>query len=125
ANLRKPRTHPATRLTRLNATIPGRRGVGELPERFGNLARRLAAHLMATGAAVGVDDVADPFTLTLDVGRDAVAAGPRPGQIAGGGHLQKREPVRCRVVLGRHSWTGRGHSLQREGLAGTCLHFLR
>ncbi len=68
---------------------------------LGNLARGLVAHLMTAGAAVRVDDLANPFALALDAGRNTVPARPRAREIALGRHLQQREPVQRGIVFDR------------------------
>ena len=77
ADLREAGAHAAAGLSGLDAAIPGGRRVLERAEALRDLARRLVAHLMAAGAAVGVDDVANPLALALDVRRDAVALSAR------------------------------------------------
>src|SRR5207244_2749889 len=87
----------------LNALVPRGFRIARPGKHLRNRARRLAAHLMAARAAVGVDDVADPLALALDVGRDAVALFAGAGEIALRRHLHQRVPVLCRVVLRRRS----------------------
>ena len=65
ADLREASAHAAAGLAGLDAAIPRGAWSVERAEVLGDLARRLVAHLMAAGAAVGVDDVANPFALAL------------------------------------------------------------
>src|SRR4029434_2320854 len=77
AHLREAGAHRAARLTGLNAAIPCGRRILERAERFRDLSRRLATELMARRAGIGRNDVANPSTLTLDFGSNAVAGRPR------------------------------------------------
>src|SRR5207302_9925260 len=64
AHLREPRAHAAAGLARLDPAIPRGLHVLGLPEDARrNRARRRAAKLVASGAAVCVDDAADPLAL--------------------------------------------------------------
>src|SRR5512143_1108441 len=75
--------HPAARLPGLNPKVPCGFRVGGLAEdALRNLARGLVAHLMTAGAAVRVDDVANPLTLALNVGRNSVSCRPRAREVA-------------------------------------------
>ena len=126
ADLREPRAHAAAGLSGLDAAIPRHLRVLELAEDARrNRARRRAAHLMAAGAAVGVDDVANPLALALDVRRDAVALVTGAGEIALRRHLQQREPVLRRVVLCRRLLVRRRDRLQVDDLSRRRFHFRR
>src|SRR5205823_173795 len=82
-------THPAAGLSGLNPPIPrGFRVLSLAENTLGNFARGLVAHLMTAGAAIRVDDIANPFALASDAGSDTVSAGPRAGEIALGRYLQ-------------------------------------
>ncbi len=80
---------------------------------------------MAAGAAIGVDDVANPLALALYTWRDAVARRASAGEITGRRYLQHRQPVLRGIVLGRDARTRRGHGGQRELLAGCRFGFRR
>src|SRR5439155_17441401 len=68
ADLIEARTHSSARLAGFDAEIPrGFRVRGLTKDTLGDLARGLVAHLMAPGATVGVDHLANPFTLAPDV----------------------------------------------------------
>ena len=112
---------PRASLSGLNPPIPGGDGCRERAERCGDLARRLVAQLMAAGAAVGVDDIADPLALALDVRRNAVASGACAGKIALRRQLKQRQPILRRVVLRRGLRVGRGHRLEIQCLAWRAL----
>jgi hypothetical protein len=73
----------------------------------GSLRGRGRSELMAPGAAVGVDDVADELALAAMFGADAVAFGTRSGKVALRRQLQQREPVLRRVVLRSRLLVGR------------------
>src|SRR6185369_16245185 len=88
ANLVKAGTHTAARLAGLNPKVPrGFRVCGLTEDTLWNLARGLVAHLMTAGAAVRVDDVANPLALALDAGSNPVPRRPRAREITFGWHL--------------------------------------
>ena len=126
AHLREAGAHAAAGLAGLDAAIPRHLRVLELAEDArGNRARGRATQLVAAGAAVGVDDVADPLALALDVRRDAVALVTGAGEIALGRQLQQREPVERRVVLRGGLLVGRRRRLQVDDLSRLGLHLRR
>ena len=124
ADLVEPPVHVDAGLPRLDAAVPGVGVRLEVGERGRNLARRLVAELVAAGAAVRVDDAADPRALAGDGRRDAVAFCAGPGKVVGPGNAQQREPVLRRVVLGGGPGVGRRDSRQVEHGARIGLHLL-
>src|SRR5262249_16802281 len=98
-DLREARAHTTARLAGLDPAVPGERRRVEPAETRRDLARRLVAQLMAARAAVGVDDLAYPLALALDVRRNAVAGRPGAGEVALRWQLQQREPIERRIVF--------------------------
>src|SRR5207244_5530126 len=72
-NLCKARAHATAGLAGLNAPVPRILRRLECAECFRDGARRRVAQLMAACAAVGVDDLANPFSLASHHWRNAVA----------------------------------------------------
>ena len=106
--------HLAARLSRLHAPVPRLDRGGEAPERGGDLARPLAAELVARPARPVLDH-AQPLRLMRQRRRDAVPLIAGAGELALGRYLEQREPVAGRVVLcGRASVGVRG---RRSGSA--------
>ena len=126
ANLVEAGTHPAARLAGLNPEVPrGFRVCGLTEDTLRNLARGFVAHLMTAGAAVRVDDIANPLALALDAGSNPVPRRPRAREIALGRHLQQREPVQRGIVFDRSLLVRRHHRLQVKGLARCGFHLRR
>ncbi len=80
---------------------------------------------MTAGAAVGIDDLADPLALASDVFGDAVALGPRAGEITLGRHLHQGVPVLCRIVMGSRLFVRCDNRFQVDDLAGCRLDLRR
>ena len=94
--------HLRAGLSGLDAPIPRLRRTVERAERLRDLARPLGAELVTRGAAAGLQPL-NPVGLALDVRRDAVAAGPVPGNSLLSGHADQGEPVAGWIVLGRRA----------------------
>jgi len=126
ADLIETGTHPAARLAGLNPEVPrGFRVCGLTEDALWNLARGLVAHLMTAGAAVRVDDVANPLALALDAGSNPVARRPGAGEIAFGRHLQQREPVQRGIVFDGRFLVRRDDGLQVKVLPRCGFDFRR
>ena len=103
--------HLCAGLARLHAALPLREARRQRLERRRDLARPLAAELVAGHARARLDR-AHPVGLRLHVGGDSVALKSGARELALVGHLQQREPVAGRIVCGGGARIGRGHGLE-------------
>ena len=96
--------HAGAGLPGLQPALPCRRRIVERAQRLGDFARGLVAHLVAAGAAVGVDDVADPLALAPDRRRDPVAGRAGAREVALRRHPQQRQPGTAPGSTRRPPW---------------------
>src|SRR4030095_13971319 len=90
ADLREASAHPGTRLSGLNAPVPRVFGTREGAERFRYFTRCAAAQLVTAGAAVRVNDLADPLALALHAFRNPVARRSCAGELVCARQLKER-----------------------------------
>ena len=114
--------HLRAGLSRLNAPLPRFGGRVERAELFRDLTRPLGAKLVTRGAAARLH-APDPLGLTLDVGRNAVAARRVAREIPFLGHPYQRKPVAGRIVFRGRAWIRRDNRRQVHRLAGRHLYF--
>ncbi len=126
ADLREARAHTAARLAGLNPLIPRALRIWcGIEDALGNAPRGGTAHLMAPGAAVGVDDLSDPFALAPDARSNAVAFLARARKIAHRRHLHQGEPELRGVILRGGLLVGRSDGLQVDDLSGRRFRLRR
>src|SRR5438876_6240191 len=99
ADLGESRVHSITGLPGLNSPLPSRSRIRECAQRLGNFAGRSVAHLMATGAAVRADDVADPFALASPGCGNSISVLPVSWKLVCPRQLQQRIPILRRIIL--------------------------
>ena len=112
AEPRNHAAHPAAILSGLHAPIPGLDARRERPERFGDLARRLVAQLVAH-VAVGLDLV-DPVVLRDHLRRDSVARRSGAGKLAFRRDVDQGVPVAGGIDLRCGARVGRNARRQRQ-----------
>src|SRR5438034_5263612 len=90
---------------------------------FWNFARSLVADLMAGPATIRLQQV-KPLALVLHIFRNAVAFGPRAGELAFVGHVQERKPIDGRVVFRGSAGVRRQNGGQVNDSSGSPLDWL-
>src|SRR5438876_4255302 len=90
---------------------------------FWNFARSLVADLMAGPATIRLQQV-KPLALVLHIFRNAVAFGPRAGELAFVGHVQERKPIDGRVVFRGSAGVRRQNGGQVNDSSGSRLDWL-